>query len=99
MLRKIPYALISLALVLIGCVSCNLISVVNGSVVNSAKQSSISLKDGLGRSLTLSVPVRSVVSLAPSNTEILYAISAGPQVVGRDSFSDYPAEAKSVQDI
>ncbi len=55
--------------------------------------------DGLGRSLSLSGPARRVVSLAPSNTEILYAVGAGSQVVGRDTFSDYPAEAKSVQDI
>ncbi len=55
--------------------------------------------DGLGRQVTLSGPAQRIVSLAPSNTEILFAIGAGPQVVGRDSFSDYPAEAKNVADI
>jgi len=38
------------------------------------------------------VPAR-VVSLAPSNTELLFAVGAGNQVVGRDEFSDFPAEA------
>ncbi len=55
--------------------------------------------DGLGRQVTLAQPAQRVVSLAPSNTEILFAIGAGAQVVGRDSFSDYPAEAKNVADI
>jgi iron complex transport system substrate-binding protein len=56
--------------------------------------------DGLNRQVTLPGGVASrVVSLAPSNTEILYAIGAGDQVVGRDKLSDFPEEAKSVTDI
>jgi iron complex transport system substrate-binding protein len=56
--------------------------------------------DGLNRSVKSldRIPQR-IVSLAPSNTEILFAIGAGKQVVGRDSFSDYPAKAKSITDI
>jgi len=59
----------------------------------------IALTDGLGRAVNLAGPAQRIVSLAPSNTEILYAVGAGAQVIGRDSFSDYPAEAKSVADI
>jgi iron complex transport system substrate-binding protein len=55
--------------------------------------SSITLADGLNRTVTLSGPAQHVVSLAPANTEILFAIGAGAQVVGRDETSDYPAEA------
>jgi len=36
-----------------------------------------------------------IVSLAPSNTEILYAIGAGNQVAGVTTFCDYPPEAKA----
>jgi iron complex transport system substrate-binding protein len=53
----------------------------------------------MGRNVTLPGPAQRVVSLAPSNTEILFAIGAGSQVVGRDTFSDYPPQAKSVPDI
>ncbi|BCY16889.1 ABC transporter substrate-binding protein [Leptolinea sp. HRD-7] len=59
----------------------------------------ISLEDGLGRTVTLKQPAARIISLAPSNTEILFAIGAGSQVVGRDSYSDFPIEAKSVQEI
>ncbi len=55
--------------------------------------------DGLGRETVFDAPAQRVVSLAPSNTEILFAVGAGGQVVGRDSFSDYPAEALNVPDI
>jgi iron complex transport system substrate-binding protein len=60
---------------------------------------SITLIDGLDRTVSLPGSAQKVVSLAASNTEILYAIGAGDQVVGRDMFSDYPAEVKTVQDI
>ncbi|NMC78991.1 MAG: cobalamin-binding protein [Chloroflexi bacterium] len=52
--------------------------------------------DGLGRSLSLNLPAQKIVSLSPSNTEILFALGAGSHVIGRDSFSDYPAEATAV---
>jgi iron complex transport system substrate-binding protein len=55
--------------------------------------------DGLGREVTLNGPAQRVISLAPSNTEILFAIGAGDQVVGRDQLSDYPEAAKSVTDV
>jgi iron complex transport system substrate-binding protein len=59
----------------------------------------IAVQDGLGRELTLASPAQRVVSLAASNTEILYALGAGSQVVGRDEFSDYPAEASSLPSV
>ncbi len=59
----------------------------------------ISLKDGLGRVVTLKKPATRIISLAPSNTEILFALGAGGQMIARDSFSDFPAEAKALQDI
>lgn len=59
----------------------------------------IVLTDALGKTITLQSPANRVISLAPSNTEILYAIGAGAQVVGRDAFSDFPAEAQALTDI
>jgi iron complex transport system substrate-binding protein len=59
----------------------------------------LTFTDGLGREIALDGPAQHVVSLAPSNTEILFAIGAGGQVVGRDQLSDFPEEAKNVTDI
>lgn len=57
------------------------------------------LTDARGKEFSFEQPAARIVSLAPSNTEILFAVGAGSQVVGRDSFSDYPAEALNVMDI
>jgi len=59
----------------------------------------ISAVDGLGRTVALDTPATQIVSLAPSNTELLYAVGAGDQVVGRDELSDYPEEAKAVESV
>jgi iron complex transport system substrate-binding protein len=65
----------------------------------SPASGTLTFTDGLGREITLEAPAQRVVSLAPSNTEILFAIGAGSQVVGRDEFSDYPAEAAAVESV
>jgi iron complex transport system substrate-binding protein len=59
----------------------------------------LSFTDGLGRTVKLAGPAQRIVSLAPSNTEILFALGAGKQVVGRDDFSDYPEAAKPLPAI
>ena len=55
--------------------------------------------DGLDREVMLDKPAQKIVSMAPSNTEILFAIGAGEQVIGRDEFSDYPAQAASLPSV
>lgn len=59
----------------------------------------ITLTDGLNRSVTLAGTPQRIVSLTPSNTEMLFAVGAGAQVVGRDEFSDYPAEAAALPSV
>jgi iron complex transport system substrate-binding protein len=59
----------------------------------------LEVTDGLGRAVTLAGTPQRIVSLAPSATEILYAVGAGAQMAGRDSFSNYPEEAKALTDV
>lgn len=59
----------------------------------------LTFTDGLGREIKLNGPAQRIVSVAPSNTEILFAIGAGSQVVGRDELSDYPEEAKTISSV
>ena len=59
----------------------------------------IVLTDSLGGEVRLPGPARRIVSLAPSNTEILFAIGAGDRLIGRDTFSDYPPKALQVRDV
>lgn len=59
----------------------------------------IEITDGLGNVVQLDGPAQRIVSLAPSNTEILYAIGAGAQMVGREDFSNYPAEVADLPSV
>jgi len=68
-------------------------------LISSPAVQTIELTDGLGRVVSLAAPAQRIVSLAPSNTEILYALGAGSQIVGRDDFSDDPEEALSLPSI
>ena len=40
-----------------------------------------------------------IVSLCPSNTELLFALGLGPQVVGVDEYSDFPLAARGLPKI
>jgi iron complex transport system substrate-binding protein len=59
----------------------------------------INLTDGLNRVVTLKGPAQRIVSLAPSNTELLYEVGAGAQVVGCDDFSDFPTEVAALPKV
>jgi iron complex transport system substrate-binding protein len=59
----------------------------------------IQLVDDAGDTLRLAAPARRVVSLIPATTELLFAIGAGPSVVGRTRYCDYPPSAKAVPDL
>lgn len=55
--------------------------------------------DDLGHIIKLTGYPQSIVSLSASTTEILFAIGAGGQVVGRDEYSVYPEAALEVTNI
>jgi iron complex transport system substrate-binding protein len=55
--------------------------------------------DVLGRSVTIEARPQRIVSLAPSITETLYAIGAGPQIVGRTDYDNYPPEVEAVPSV
>jgi iron complex transport system substrate-binding protein len=63
------------------------------SLATAGAVRAVTLTDEAGREVR--VPDRSgrIVSLAPSITEILFAIGAGPRVVGVTQYSNYPPEA------
>lgn len=59
----------------------------------------IEVPDGMGGMLTLEAPAQKIISLAPSNTELLFAVGAGSQVIAREEFSNYPQEAQTLPSV
>lgn len=59
----------------------------------------ISLLDDFGNEVKLEGPAQRIISLAPSNTEILFAIGAGDRVIGVTTFDDYPEEVLEIEKI
>jgi ABC-type Fe3+-hydroxamate transport system substrate-binding protein len=60
----------------------------------------VRLVDDLGRTVELAAPLRRIVSLVPSLTETLFAIGAGPRVVGVTRYCEEPAaEVARVQKV
>jgi iron complex transport system substrate-binding protein len=55
----------------------------------------ITVVDDMGRSITIYEYPERIVSMAPSTTEILYELNLGDKIVGVDSASNYPEEAKN----
>lgn len=57
----------------------------------------ITLTDVSGADVAIAAQPQTVVSLSPSNTEILFALGVGDKVVGVDAYSDYPPEAAAIE--
>jgi len=59
----------------------------------------LGVTDDAGRSVRLAAPAQRVVSLSPAITELLFALGAGVQVVGRTTWCDYPPAARAVPNV
>lgn len=69
----------------------------NSEVAEEKK--SIEITDITGRHVVLDKMPERIVSLSPTNTEIVFALGAGEKLVGVTSFCDYPEEAKEIEKI
>lgn len=70
-----------------------------GTVAETEGQTSYTVTDDLDKELTFDEVPATVVSLIPSNTEILYEIGAGDKVIGATDYDNYPAEAAEVERV
>ena len=59
----------------------------------------ITVTDSLGRKVTIDHLPQRIVSLAPSNTEILFALGLDDRIAGVTDFCDYPEKAKLKQHV
>ncbi len=106
MFRKTLILTLLLALAITGCAPASTpaeapapVSTEIPTATEAPASEGITLTDGLNREVTLAAPAQRIVSLAPSLTEVLFAVGAGEQVVGRDEYSDFPEAALNVESI
>lgn len=59
----------------------------------SSQSHAAAVIDDAGHEVVLDAPAQRIVSLAPSLTELVYAIGAGNKLVGAIEYSDYPEAA------
>ena len=56
-------------------------------------------EDDLGMVVELEGPPQRIVSLAPSNTELLFALGLGEKIVGVTEFCNYPMAAQEIEKV
>jgi iron complex transport system substrate-binding protein len=87
-----------LLFILLSIVLCNIVVAGCTSISTSDRQAApypMTVTDDTGRVMTFDAAPQRIVSLSPSNTEILYALGLQDRIVGVDVNSNYPAEAQS----
>ena len=90
MAPRTPRILVTLLLTLAACAAPPPASAPTGSPQPSAGP--LTLTDDAGRAVEIPAQTPRIVSLAPSNTEIVCALDACDRVVGVTDFDDYPPE-------
>lgn len=59
----------------------------------------VTITDDASRSITIKAEPARIVSLAPANTEIAFALGLGDKVVGVTSYDDYPSQVASITKV
>lgn len=66
---------------------------------SSIPAKSITVTDDLGRNVTIPLPVERVVSMDPSNTQMMYSIGAGNLLVADTSFDWWPSNSTKLPHV
>lgn len=66
---------------------------------NGKETATIEITDIKGKTVVLNKTPERIVSLSPTNTEIVFALGAEEKLVGVTSYCDYPEEAKEIEKI
>lgn len=100
---RLPAALLLIAVLATGLVALSACGSGSDSTASSSPSAAaagpITVTDDAGVEVTLDQPATRIVSLAPANTEIAYAIGAGDKMVAGTSYDDYPEEATSLPKV
>jgi iron complex transport system substrate-binding protein len=82
------------AVLISGCTSST--STGDASASPAPAKYPLTVTDDMGRMMIFGAPPQRIVSLSPSNTEIIYALGLGDRLAGVDVYSNYPPEAAAL---
>ncbi|MGE8002819.1 ABC transporter substrate-binding protein [Lysinibacillus sp. NPDC093216] len=93
-------SVLMLALVLVGCGAKEDI---NKETISKEDQqvekTRYKVKDDRGVEVEFAAAPKTIVSLQPSNTEILFALGVGDKIVGATEYDTYPEEAQKIERV
>ncbi len=87
---------VGILVLIVGCVTK---APETGSLQNHGKGYPLTVVDDLGRNVTILKEPERIISTAPSNTEILFALGLGDKIVGVTEYCNYPLEASEKEKI
>ncbi len=100
---RLTAALLLMAVLALGVIALSACGSSDDTAASSSPSAAaagpITVTDDSGAEVTLDQAATKIVSLAPANTEIAYAIGAGDKMVAGTSYDDYPEEAKALPKI
>lgn len=96
-MKKKVWQIVTFVTVLV--LSTGVFAACGSSNAEEEKVTTIEVTDMIGRTVTLDGIPERIVSLAPSNTEILFSLGLDDKIVGVSEFCDYPAAAKDKPNI
>lgn len=66
---------------------------------NEKKDGNYTVVDDRGKEITFEKIPERVISLQPSNTEILFELGVGDKIIGATEYDNYPEEAKKIERV
>jgi len=70
-----------------------------GDTARGSAEFPVTITDDASRTVTVEAEPARIVSLAPANTEMLFALGLGERVVGVTTYDDYPAEVADIAKV
>ncbi|MEX0624982.1 MAG: helical backbone metal receptor [Chloroflexota bacterium] len=98
-LRPLLWLLVLLLVACTPALSSSPTPIRTASPVPAASVYPLTLTDDAGRAVSLEADPQRIVSLAPSNTEIVCALGACDRLVGVTDFDDYPPQVSDVPEV
>jgi len=93
-MKKYVYICLCTLLLFTGLTACG-----NNQGAGSSNEMALEITDLNGREVKMETLPQRIISLSPTNTEIIFAVGAQDKLVGVTTRCDFPAEAKNIEKI